>query len=164
MKIVAERISSMTQDEITQLEKDESINFELDGGLKLDLLLNQVEILFGQIEGKQVASNDTFTIALDISIDNDLLAEGVSREFINKIQNQRKEIKLEVTDKIEIYISNHSKEINSFLLKHKDFICNETQSINLITTENIDMPSIMDIDIASNEVALTEVQFKIKKV
>lgn len=164
MKIVAERISSMTQDEITQLEKDESINFELDGGLKLNLLLNQVEILFGQIEGKQVASNDTFTIALDISIDNDLLAEGVSREFINKIQNQRKEIKLEVTDKIEIYISNHSKEINSFLLKHKDFICNETQSINLITTENIDMPSIMDIDIASNEVALTEVKFKIKKV
>ena len=164
MKIVAERISSMTQDEITQLEKDESINFELDGGLKLDLLLNQVEILFGQIEGKQVASNDTFTIALDISIDNDLLAEGVSREFINKIQNQRKEIKLEVTDKIEIYISNHSKEINSFLLKHKDFICSETQSINLITTENIDMPSMMDIDIASNEVALTEVKFKIKKV
>ena len=164
MKIVAERISSMTQDEITQLEKDESINFELDGGLKLDLLLNQVEILFGQIEGKQVASNDTFTIALDISIDNDLLAEGVSREFINKIQNQRKEIKLEVTDKIEIYISNHSKEINSFLLKHKDFICNETQSINLITTDNIDMPSIMDIDIASNEVALTKVKFKIKKV
>ena len=164
MKIVAERISSMTQDEITQLEKDESINLELDGGLKLDLLLNQVEILFGQIEGKQVASNDTFTIALDISIDNDLLAEGVSREFINKIQNQRKEIKLEVTDKIEIYISNHSKEINSFLLKHKDFICNETQSTNLITTDNIDMPSIMDIDIASNEVALTEVKFKIKKV
>ena len=164
MKIVAERISSMTQDEITQLEKNESINLELDGGLKLDLLLNQVEILFGQIEGKQVASNDTFTIALDISIDNDLLAEGVSREFINKIQNQRKEIKLQVTDKIEIYISNHSKEINSFLLKHKDFICNETQSINLITTDNIDMPSIMDIDIASNEVALTEVKFKIKKV
>ena len=164
MKIVADRISSMTQDEITQLEKNESINLELDGGLKLDLLLNQVEILFGQIEGKQVASNDTFTIALDISIDNDLLAEGVSREFINKIQNQRKEIKLEVTDKIEIYISNHSKEINSFLLKHKDFICNETQSINLITTDNIDMPSIMDIDIASNEVALTEVKFKIKKV
>ena len=164
MKMVAERISSMTQDEITQLEKNESINLELDGGLKLDLLLNQVEILFGQIEGKQVASNDTFTIALDISIDNDLLAEGVSREFINKIQNQRKEIKLEVTDKIEIYISNHSKEINSFLLKHKDFICNETQSINLITTDNIDMPSIMDIDIASNEVALTEVKFKIKKV
>ena len=164
MKIVAERISSMTQDEITQLEKNESINLELDGGLKLDLLLNQVEILFGQIEGKQVASNDTFTIALDISIDNDLLAEGVSREFINKIQNQRKEIKLEVTDKIEIYISNHSKEINSFLLKHKDFICNETQSINLIATDNIDMPSIMDIDIASNEVALTEVKFKIKKV
>ncbi len=164
MKIVADRISSMTQDEITQLEKDESINLQLDGGFKLDLLLNQVEILFGQIEGKQVASNDTFTIALDISIDNDLLAEGVSREFINKIQNQRKEIKLEVTDKIEIYISNHSKEINSFLLKHKDFICNETQSINLITTENIDKPSMMDIDIASNEVTLTQVKFRIKKV
>ena len=75
---------------------------------------------------------------------------------------------MQLDDVINRYLSHHINSllflINSFLLKHKDFICSETQSINLITTENIDMPSMMDIDIASNEVALTEVKFKIKKV
>ena len=164
MKIVAHRISLMTQDEINQLEKEESINLGLDGGLELDLLINQVEILFGQIEGKQVASNDTFTIALDISINNDLLAEGVSREFINKIQNERKDIKLEVTDKIEIYIDNKSQEIITFLLKHKEFICNETQALDLFVEDNIVNSKLMDIDVASSKVDSTEIKFKIKKI
>tara|TARA_Y100000817_G_scaffold125075_2_gene98051 strand:- start:43545 stop:45002 length:1458 start_codon:yes stop_codon:yes gene_type:complete len=164
MKIVADRISLMTQDEINQLEKEESINLGLDGGLELDLLINQVEILFGQIEGKQVASNDTFTIALDISINNDLLAEGVSREFINKIQNERKDIKLEVTDKIEIYIDNKSQEIITFLLKHKEFICNETQALDLFVEDNIVNSKLMDIDVASSKVDSTEIKFKIKKI
>ena len=155
---------SKTQDEINQLEKEESINLGLDGGLELDLLLNQVEILFGQIEGKQVASNDTFTIALDISINNDLLAEGVSREFINKIQNERKDIKLEFTDKIEIYIHNKSHEIITFLLKHKEFICNETQALDLFVEDNIVNSKLMDIDVASSKVDSTEIKFKIKKI
>ena len=164
MKIVADRISLMTQDEINQLEKEESINLGLDGGLELDLLINQVEILFGQIEGNQVASNDTFTIALDISINNYLLAEGVSREFINKIQNERKDIKLEVTDKIEIYIDNKSQEIITFLLKHKEFICNETQALDLFVEDNIVNSKLMDIDVASSKVDSTEIKFKIKKI
>ena len=164
MKLVADRISQMNQDEISQLENNDSINLVLDNNSKIELYFNQVEILFGEIEGKQVASNDTFTIALDISIDDNLLSEGVSREFINKIQNERKDIKLEVTDKIEIYVSDDSKEINSFLLQHKNFICNETQALNLIIKDKIEDFNIMDIDIASNEVKQTEVKFKIKKL
>ena len=103
-----------------------------------------------------------FTIALDISIDDKLLAEGVSREFINKIQNERKENKLEVTDKIEIYIDNSSKEIISFLLKHKGFICNETQALELYIDNNIDDSKLMDIDIASLKVESTVINYKIK--
>ena len=164
MKLVADRISQMNQDEISQLENNDSINLVLDNNSKIELYFNQVEILFGEIEGKQVASNDIFTIALDISIDDNLLSEGVSREFINKIQNERKDIKLEVTDKIEIYFSDDSKEINSFLLQHKNFICNETQALNLIIKDKIEDFNIMDIDIASNEVKQTEVKFKIKKL
>ena len=152
MKLVATRISKMSQDEINHLENKNSINIELDNNETIELSINQVEILFGEIEGKQVASNDMFTIALDISIDDNLLAEGVSREFINKIQNERKENKLEVTDKIEIYIDNSSKEIISFLLKHKGFICNETQALELYIDNNIDDSKLMDIDIASLKV------------
>ena len=140
------------------------INIELDNNETIELSINQVEILFGEIEGKQVASNDMFTIALDISIDDNLLAEGVSREFINKIQNERKENKLEVTDKIEIYIDNSSKEIISFLLKHKDFICNETQALELYIDNNVDDSKLMDIDIASLKVESTVINYKIKKI
>ena len=164
MKLVATRISKMSQDEINHLENKNSINIELDNNETIELSINQVEILFGEIEGKQVASNDMFTIALDISIDDNLLAEGVSREFINKIQNERKENKLEVTDKIEIYIDNSSKEIISFLLKHKGFICNETQALELYIDNNIDDSKLMDIDIASLKVESTVINYKIKKI
>ena len=164
MKLVATRISKMSQDEINHLENKNSINIELDNNETIELSINQVEILFGEIEGKQVASNDMFTIALDISIDDNLLAEGVSREFINKIQNERKENKLEVTDKIEIYIDNSSKEIISFLLKHKGFICNETQALELYIENNIDDSKLMDIDIASLKVESTVINYKIKKI
>ena len=164
MKLVATRISKMSQDEINHLENKNSINIKLDNNETIELSINQVEILFGEIEGKQVASNDMFTIALDISIDDNLLAEGVSREFINKIQNERKENKLEVTDKIEIYIDNSSKEIISFLLKHKGFICNETQALELYIENNIDDSKLMDIDIASLKVESTVINYKIKKV
>ena len=164
MKLVATRISKMSQDEINHLENKNSINIELDNNETIELSINQVEILFGEIEGKQVASNDMFTIALDISIDDNLLAEGVSREFINKIQNERKENKLEVTDKIEIYIDNSSKEIISFLLKHKGFICNETQALELYIDNNVDDSKLMDIDIASLKVESTVINYKIKKV
>ena len=164
MKLVAARISKMSQDEINHLENKNSINIELDNNETIELSINQVEILFGEIEGKQVASNDMFTIALDISIDDNLLAEGISREFINKIQNERKENKLEVTDKIEIYIDNSSKEIISFLLKHKGFICNETQALELYIDNNVDDSKLMDIDIASLKVESTVINYKIKKV
>ena len=93
-----------------------------------------------------------------------MLAEGVSREFINKIQNERKDIKLEVTDKIEIYIDNKSQEIITFLLKHKEFICNETQALDLFVEDNIVNSKLMDIDVASSKVDSTEIKFKIKKI
>ena len=127
MIISQERINTMTQDEINDLEKNEEINLLLDDK-NLNLLLTQVEISFGEIEGKQVASNEIFTIALDTSIDNDLLSEGLAREFINKIQNERKNISLEVTDKIEIKIENKESFLIESLSKHKDFICNEVQA------------------------------------
>ncbi len=164
MKLVADRISLMTQDEITYLENNKSISLELDNNSIIELLVNHVEILFGEIEGKQVASNDVFTIALDISIDDNLLSEGVSREFINKIQNERKDTKLEVTDKIEIHIDNLSQKIVSFLLKHKEFICNETQALDLFIQDNIVDSKLMDIDLASSKINSTELKFKIKKV
>jgi isoleucyl-tRNA synthetase len=163
MKIVAERINTMTQDEINDLEKNEEINLLLDDK-NLSLLLTQVEISFGEIEGKQVASNEIFTIALDTSIDNDLLSEGLAREFINKIQNERKNISLEVTDKIEIKIENKESFLIESLSKHKDFICNEVQAVKFVIVENINESKIMDLNIQNLESSSHIINYLINKL
>ena len=164
MKFVAERINIMTQDEINNLEKNQEVNLLLEDKTNLSLSLSQVEISFGEIEGKQVASNEIFTIALDISIDNDLLSEGIAREFINKIQNERKNISLEVTDKIEIQIESKESFIIESLSKHKDFICNEVQALKFLITENINESNIMDLNINNLESSSNNINYLIKKL
>lgn len=164
MKFVAERINIMTQEEINNLEKNLEINLLLEDKTNLSLSLSQVEISFGEIEGKQVASNEIFTIALDISIDNNLLSEGIAREFINKIQNERKNISLEVTDKIEIQVENKESFIIESLSKHKDFISNEVQALKFLITENINESNIMDLNIHNLESSSNSINYLIKKL
>ena len=74
-----------------------------------------------------------------------------NREFINKIQNERKNISLEVTDKIEIQIENKESFIIESLSKHKDFICNEVQALKFLINENINESNIMDLNIHNLE-------------
>jgi len=164
MKIVADRINAMSQDEIIKLESDGEINLTLENKSIINFSLSQAEISFGEIKGKQVASNDIFTIALDISIDEDLLSEGIAREFINKIQNERKNMSLEVTDKIEIHIIKNKSFLNESLSKHKDFICNEVQALNFLLVEKISHPKIMDLNIDSGESSPKNINYLIKKL
>ena len=105
-----------------------------------------------------------FTIALDISISDELLSEGISREFINKIQNERKNMGLEVTDKIQIYIDGNSAQLTSFLMNHKEFICNETQSQFLDIKDSIDNSKNMEINISSDNLDVNMLNYKIIKV
>ena len=69
-----------------------------------------------------------------------------------------------IWQEIEIYIHNKSHEIITFLLKHKEFICNETQALDLFVEDNIVNSKLMDIDVASSKVDSTEIKFKIKKI
>ena len=164
MNAVAKEISKMNQEEIHSLENNGIFEFSIEKDTKIDLLIDQVEITFGEIDGKQVASNDMFTIALDISISDELLSEGISREFINKIQNERKNMGLEVTDKIQIYIDGNSDQLTSFLMNHKEFICNETQSQFLDIEDSIDNSKNMEINISSDNLDVNMLNYKIIKV
>ncbi len=163
MNLVASRIMNMTQEEIFKIESDGFLNISFNNNSDINLKLNQVEILFGEIEGKQVASNEKFTLALDITLTDDLIGEGIAREFINKIQNERKNSNLEVTDKIEIYIKDQVPEINKFLLFHQDFICNETQSLSLSIIETLSDSKRMDFNFDINGLQISELNFKILK-
>ena len=82
----------MSAEDITKIENKGSIDITLENGVSVNILLEQVEITFGDIKGKSVATNELFTSALDTELDEDLLGEGVSREFINKAQKRKQSL------------------------------------------------------------------------
>jgi isoleucyl-tRNA synthetase len=106
MKAGAQMIQEMDQKSITELEKTDQYIIEIDGDRYM-LSNEDVEISFDEIPGWQVAIDKDITVALDISLSDELIAEGVARELVNRIQNIRKTSDFNVTDKITIEIENH---------------------------------------------------------
>ena len=147
MNLISKKIFQMTDDNITEIESKGSFKFNLQNGEKVEILLEQVEISFGEIKGKAVATNELFTIALETELDDELLSEGVSREFINKVQNERKNTSLEITDKIKIEIKKSSSFVFDSLVKHKDFICNETQALEYVIKDEITSSNKIDFEL-----------------
>jgi len=107
MKQVAGAIAQLTQEEINKFEADGNCILVLEGQ-QYPLTLDDVEIISEDIPGWLVANEGRLTVALDITITDELRQEGIAREFVNRIQNLRKEIGLEVTDKILIRIVKHA--------------------------------------------------------
>ena len=162
MNFVSKKIFSMSAEDITEIENKGSIDITLENGVSVNILLEQVEITFGDIKGKSVATNELFTIALDTELDDDLLGEGVSREFINKVQNERKNISLDVTDKISIYINKSSSFIFESLMKHKTFICSETQALDFRIIDEIITSNKVEFDLG-RKMDKDSICFKISK-
>ena len=129
-------IQNMSQEDISVLEKNGSFDLEL-SGQKYSLLLEEVQILTEDIKGWLVATDENLTVALDISLTDELKNEGYARELVNKIQNQRKENDYDVTDRIKVFISEHDTLQNAILL-YKDYICSETLAGELIFKKDVD--------------------------
>jgi isoleucyl-tRNA synthetase len=103
MKAVAAEIVNLKQDKISELEANGNCKISVEGE-EISILLEDVEILSKEISGYKVANEGRLTVALDVSISAELKEEGVAREIISKLQSLRKEMNLEVTDKILIKI------------------------------------------------------------
>ena len=101
--------------------------------------LEDVEIINNDIEGWLVETNNGITVALDTTLTEDLIQEGIAREFISKLQTMRKEAGLEVIDRININIDANQNIISAIKIKN-DYICNETLSnsinISYLSDEN----------------------------
>jgi isoleucyl-tRNA synthetase len=123
MKAVSAGLSKFSQHEISQLEKDGEFTLTI-GGEPLTLKANEVEITAEDIPGWSVASKGTLTIALDISITEALKQEGVAREFVNRIQNIRKDSGFDLTDKINITIL-QNESLATSINQYKNYICAE---------------------------------------
>lgn len=147
LKAIQQAISNLSQEKINRLESGENINLELHDE-SVVISPEEVEIAAKDIEGWLVASERNNTVALDINITESLYYEGVARELVNRIQNLRKEIDLEVTDRIEIFVENN--DIVQLSVKdNAEYIKGETlaNSINFadhledgieITFDNVD--------------------------
>ncbi|WDF54983.1 isoleucine--tRNA ligase [Mucilaginibacter sp. KACC 22063] len=128
MKAVAEAINTLDQQAISQLENEGSIAV-LDG--KYQISSSEVEILAEDVPGWQVATLGKLTVALDVTITNELKQEGISRELINRIQNLRKSKNFEVTDKIDVRLKTDSGEINEAVKSNSSYICAEILADNI---------------------------------
>ena len=103
MKLIANAVAKLGQEDIQKIEQEGEITLDLENK-SIILQLQDVEISSQDIEGWLVASSGPLTVALDITINENLRKEGIARELVNRIQNLRKESGFEVTDKIDIKI------------------------------------------------------------
>jgi len=124
MRFVGAAVQKFTQENISQLEKEGKISLEINGKF-VDLTTDEVEISSQDIEGWLVANQGGLTVALDVTITDNLRKEGIARELINRIQNIRKESGLEVTDKIKLSIEEHPV-LKEAVLENKKYIKTET--------------------------------------
>jgi isoleucyl-tRNA synthetase len=126
MKLIAEKIAQFSSKDIKEIEKDGE--YQITNNILIDIA--DVEITSADIPGCIVSSNDGITVALDINISEILKEEGLAREFINRIQNLRKDKAFKVTDKIAILIENN-EQMSSAIQNNFTYICDETLSNKL---------------------------------
>ena len=124
MKAVSLLIGGMSQSEIAAFERNGTFNAIIEGE-NVILALEDVEIFSEDIPGLQVTSEGSITVALDITVTPELRLEGIAREFVNRIQNLRKESDFEVTDKIILRIVRHP-DLSEALDKYSEYIGNQT--------------------------------------
>ena len=133
MKAISAQIATFGQNEIGQLEREGKYAMEVEGQ-SVELTLGDVEIATQDIPGWVVANEGSVTVALDITLTDELKAEGIARELVNRIQNIRKE-GYDVTDRIEVELLHG--EWDAAVEKHMEYICSETLCTNFKLVDQI---------------------------
>ena len=145
MRFVVAAINSWGQEQIAAIERNGKINVELEGD-DFELLLEEVLISSQDIPGWSVASDAGVTVALDVTLTEELKQEGIARDLVNRIQNLRKDMGLEVQDKIKIQIADDNDLVNAAVAGFGTYIEAETQAVSLSFESNLENASLLDMD------------------
>ncbi|HYQ57967.1 MAG TPA: isoleucine--tRNA ligase [Draconibacterium sp.] len=156
MKQIAGAVNQLDQDAISAFESTGEYELTV-ADEKIMLLMDDVEIQTEDIPGWTVATEGQMTIALDINISEELKQEGIAREFINKIQNLRKDNGFEVTDRIKLRIAKH-EEYNVAVKNHKEYICAQTLADALELADSVDSAKIKEVEIDKDVTAQIEIE------
>ena len=145
MKLISTAINQWGQEDIAAIEKAGQYDLAIDGET-IQLTIDDVEISSEDIPGWSVASEGKTTVALDITISEDLRLEGIARDLVNRIQNLRKDQGLDVQDKIDVLVLTNETIINEALSTNKTYICEETQALSLEFVDKLDGADTVEID------------------
>ena len=145
MKDVAALITALDQDGIRALEKNGYLQTQL-GDQPLTITVEDVEISSEDIPGWIVAVENGLTVALDTTITEDLRKEGIARDVVNRVQNLRKDMGLEVQDKIRIDVQLSDGLVNAALEANREYICTETQALELNLKSHVENAQTVDLD------------------
>ena len=144
MKQVAAALQNMEQAAIAQFEKEGQYTFAIEGQ-DIVVSTDDVTIFSEDIPGWSVANDGNITIALDITLTDELINEGIARELINRIQNIRKSSGLEITDRIQVSVSGN-EAIEYAISQHKAYIASQVLAQNIVVTENLTNATEVDFD------------------
>jgi isoleucyl-tRNA synthetase len=131
MKLVTEVINNISQEALAKFEKEGSFSIP---DTSYSILLSDVEIIAEDIPGWQVTNMGSLTVALDVNITTELKQEGLSRELVNRVQNLRKEMDFEVTDRITVSLQQDNL-ITPAILQNKQYICTEILADDILLSE-----------------------------
>ncbi|MDO7850858.1 isoleucine--tRNA ligase [Hymenobacter convexus] len=145
LKAVGARIQQMTAAEISKLEKEGSLAVEVDGQ-PITLAPDDVEIRTDDLPGWLVATDGPLTVALDVTLTDELRQEGLARELVNRLQNLRKDSGLEVQDKIRVTLADAQPELTAAVAAFGDYIRTETQALTLDFAADVNGGSVLEFD------------------
>jgi isoleucyl-tRNA synthetase len=145
MKEISNVISALAAPEIVAFENTGSHKCTLNGQ-EINIGLEDVEIISEDIPGWQVANEGKLTVALDITVSDDLRYEGIAREFVNRIQNIRKECGFDVTDKISVVIEENDL-VNEAVTRHAEYIGSQTLATSVKLGNVFTGEGVREVDI-----------------
>ncbi len=152
MKALAALITQFNQEQISQLENSGRLDLAVDGEVFI-LSLEDVEILSSDIPGYKVANEGKVTVALDVNISTELKSEGIAREVVNRLQNLRKDLGFEVTDRISVEIKSHDF-LNDAINSHKSYICTQILAETLTISDSVSGGVSIEVEDITTDVKL----------
>ena len=154
MKAAGAAITAMTAAQIGTLEKTGEILLSIEGE-ELSIALTEVDIAAEDIPGWSVASKGSLTVALDITITPDLQQEGDAREFVNRVQNIRKESGFALTDRIFVTLE-HCDRLKESIVKYNDYICREILADSINWVDHVENPTEVDVNENLLKISITK--------
>jgi len=163
MGLIAKEIENFSATQINQLDKDGKIDITIATN-SITLSVEDVEISSQDIEGWLVANSNGITVALDITISEELKLEGIARELVNRIQNIRKDSGFEVVDKIKVHLqkntdpsqSEQAKQLEKAVKANEDYIKSETLTEILVFEDDLSNGTEIEFDEIKTKIAITK--------